>query len=725
MGPDELDDLLESIRAEGKTESALALYEGTRETDLVDEEIDDRVLRLLGLEDVFDIDYGTYLTLLKEKLAEARMGSSKISTEEDELILSEFKRVKGKVGRFKIKPQKISADIIRTTGPIRVDRSKFLLADKVKAIDTDQKQTVADPKSFSIVSKTLDNIIDILQKQESERKKALEKDRKRGERESRKRKESLLEKSLGLIKGATQKILAPVQSIWDKIVNFLQNVVLGFVATKLFDWLTDPKNKNKVEAIGRFLKDWWPALLGLFVTFATPFGAFIRGTIGMLRVLLPRLVNLIRLNPNTSLITAAAIGGAVKIQESERMKPLVQQQQADISKTLESKDAPWYQKLGASFAGQSLNAPGGPANPMGLPMPGAGYANGGQIKKRSFFGGGPIQREVDVNDIAFTGGGGISEDSGVRVTGAGPDTQLIAAQPGEVVMSKKAVDRYGANFFLGLNKKSGGTNIPKMVNNIQLAQGGGVIQKTIRTYQGGGMVGGLSGMAQSGMGLLRGLVPKPNVPITNTPRPNTSSQTPASFGFVNQLDEFARKTAGDIGGRVGEREGRRRTGNLPILGDVGGSLGRREGTRRGEEIYENVRNIFTPFNQNNNSSRIKTEIINPSVPSSGSQNIIKSIMPIMPILQEQSYNARPINSNTTIEQIIKIASTSPNVNIPGPSNKRISFVKLPPQIEKVAMNRPTSSPAGTGVPALSAEDPNFAYSASRAFYQGITNTPVA
>ena len=51
-----LDELLESIKAEAKRESALTLYKGTRQDDLVDEEVDERILRLLGLEDTFDID---------------------------------------------------------------------------------------------------------------------------------------------------------------------------------------------------------------------------------------------------------------------------------------------------------------------------------------------------------------------------------------------------------------------------------------------------------------------------------------------------------------------------------------------------------------------------------------------------------------------------------------------------------------------------------------------
>ena len=119
------------------------------------------------------------------------------------------------------------------------------------------------------------------------------------------------------------------------------------------------------------------------------------------------------------------------------------------------------------------------------------FSGGGLIKRKSFFGGGEIQKELNVNEIAFDGGGGVNDDSGVRIRGAGPDTQLIAAAPGEIVMSKKAVDRYGANFFLDLNKRAGGTNIPKIANNIQLAAGGGLIKRTIKTYQGGGMLGAL------------------------------------------------------------------------------------------------------------------------------------------------------------------------------------------------------------------------------------------
>ncbi len=76
--------------------------------DLVDKQIDERILRLLGLEYIFDIDYDTYASLLKEKMVAARMAKTQIPTEEAELLTNEYKKIRGKKGRFKVK--KITAD---------------------------------------------------------------------------------------------------------------------------------------------------------------------------------------------------------------------------------------------------------------------------------------------------------------------------------------------------------------------------------------------------------------------------------------------------------------------------------------------------------------------------------------------------------------------------------------------------------------------------------------
>ena len=56
------------------------------DTSNVKESIDERILRLLGLEDVFDLDYDTYLTLLKEAMVKGRMPKTMIPTEEIEAL---------------------------------------------------------------------------------------------------------------------------------------------------------------------------------------------------------------------------------------------------------------------------------------------------------------------------------------------------------------------------------------------------------------------------------------------------------------------------------------------------------------------------------------------------------------------------------------------------------------------------------------------------------------
>ena len=89
--PPDLDDLLNSIREEASRESALAVYEGTRQDDLVDEEIDERILNLLGLDDTFDIDYKTYMTLLKERIIAARMAKSQILLRNQKLLQKNLK----------------------------------------------------------------------------------------------------------------------------------------------------------------------------------------------------------------------------------------------------------------------------------------------------------------------------------------------------------------------------------------------------------------------------------------------------------------------------------------------------------------------------------------------------------------------------------------------------------------------------------------------------------
>ena len=72
-----------------------------------------------------------------------------------------------------------------------------------------------------------------------------------------------------------QKIMKPVQSLLDKIINYFLMIFLGRVVIKLIDWFSDKKNQDKVKTIFRFIEDWWPALLGGFLLFGTGLGGLI------------------------------------------------------------------------------------------------------------------------------------------------------------------------------------------------------------------------------------------------------------------------------------------------------------------------------------------------------------------------------------------------------------------------------------------------------------------
>ena len=88
-------------------EAGKGTYQGKKESDLIDEKIDEVILRALGLDDVFDLDYDTYKTLLKERMMADRMGQ-KMDSGESGAVTDEYKRVKTKVGRFRLNKKKIN-----------------------------------------------------------------------------------------------------------------------------------------------------------------------------------------------------------------------------------------------------------------------------------------------------------------------------------------------------------------------------------------------------------------------------------------------------------------------------------------------------------------------------------------------------------------------------------------------------------------------------------------
>ena len=466
MASSNLDDLLKSIRDEAKKESALVATDGVSDKDdqLVDEDIDERILRLLGIEDVFDIDYATYKTLLKEKMMAARMSGSEIPTEEAELITNEFKRVKGREGRFKVIKKKISVGDIRRTGPLK--GLNLVQENPQKLLAPAKEQQKLSP--IDSIIESLSNIVKILQERNKLLRTQKEKNRKNLQNKQRSDKESRAEAGMfGKVLEGAKKVIAPVQNLLGRIFDVFMKVIFGRFLIKFIDWFADPENQGKINAIGTFLRDHWPKLVLAYLLFGNGLGRFIvritamlvKGSITLLTKVLPSLLKFVAANPalmafaaGTALFGAGAVVPALfpqtveddadkKANEAAKEKGN-EQAAADIRKQNENRGI--FGSIGDFFtgAGQEREEQ-------------AQRLETGEEKRYGFFG-------------ELAGGGQVSGPSG---------TDVIPARltDGEFVMSKGAVDAYGTDFMESINAAGGGNNRPKKSSGTIYAAGGGQI----------------------------------------------------------------------------------------------------------------------------------------------------------------------------------------------------------------------------------------------------------
>ena len=468
------DDLLSmgNLGAKKKT-GGLQLYEGVKETDSIgEEEIDERILRLLGLDFIGDIDYATYSSLLKEWSVAARMADSKVSTEEAELVTNEFRRVKSKVGRFKINkkvvnrgevsPIKKAAGFITGSPP---DQPPLLPPGDGGGNRPPRKPTLL--QVVISIRKTCDSILKMMENQLKGIRNQVAKDRKIGEKTRRGNREKELEKTFKRVTNLTKKILTPTVPIIKQIMDFIGKVLLGRILVKLVDYISDPKNQEKIDSLLRFIGDWFPALLAGFFLFANPLGIFVRKVVGtaikttffLAKKGIPALLKFIAANPlkaaGIAIVGGAAIGGVKQALTPSNDEERAAEGKSQLDDTQE-------------FGGTT----GDPMSVLGQ------YAGGGQVSR--YNGGGKVP-PMKKRRRTQPAGGKVTSSTGKRVRGAGKDTQMIVAQPGEVVISKKAVDRFGAPFFLNLNKAGGGTNIPSFskLSDLSFMQGGGVVAPNI------------------------------------------------------------------------------------------------------------------------------------------------------------------------------------------------------------------------------------------------------
>ena len=310
------------------------------------------------------------------------------------------------------------------------------------------------------------------------------------ERKRRSLKESLLEgggKVWEGIKKVGQKVIEPFKNIWNKILGFLGTILFGRAVMKIWDWFSKEENKGKIDSIFKFLKDWWPALLAAYLVFGNGLTRFALGLIAklgmwglsLLNKVIPQLLKaLMRMKMGNmggllgwkgAALVGTGLGiygigkmlGKDKVVENETERANTSRtalEQSESTKDLSAGDRE------ALVQGTRLQDAGGPGSLNNM---------NNQFNDPLGLRGDPL--------------GGVKFNKGGQVPGSGNgDTVPAMLTPGEFVMSKGAVGKWGANTLAGMNAAGGGTNQP----NVRMSGGGPISIKPrgISYYSQGGPV---------------------------------------------------------------------------------------------------------------------------------------------------------------------------------------------------------------------------------------------
>ena len=232
-----------------------------------------------------------------------------------------------------------------------------------------------------------------------------------GEKDDAKKDESNLEKGWGGFKKATDKVLAPVVSMFDRLKNFLTTFLLGAGVMSLLEWFQNPENGEKIGSLFRFFKDWWPVIVTGLILFAGSVigpGGILLGVIALAVAFIPKLVN-----------TVKSIFGMGK----------------DIDKELAGGD-----KAGEKMGQEAVDSVEKAAEKDTPPDMQEGEKKTEEMKN--------LQEPKKFKEGGFVSGP------------AGEDKVPARLTAGEFVMSKGAVQKYGTDTLAGMNAAAGGTNRP-------------------------------------------------------------------------------------------------------------------------------------------------------------------------------------------------------------------------------------------------------------------------
>ena len=327
-------------------------------------------------------------------------------------------------------------------------------------IKIDPKKII--PKDTNVVGEEigdkLDELIQVIREDNKLEEKSQKEDKKQLEEKKRKDREDRIEtkKELKIFKIDLKNQTGKIGGFFDGLKKFLKTALLSGLINGLYNFFTDPKNRDKIAGIQEFFRNYWPAVLGAAAYFFTPFGKLVNFVVGTVGKFLGKLVLLVAKNP----ILAAVLGGtALGIAGSE----LAKKRQAEARE----RQRDFLRSIGVVFkddltfgASEFMDSP---ENPVEFGEYEPGFFEKLRNTRDKYIFGAPF----NPNQTLFSGGG----------LSMGTDTVPAMLTPGEFIMSRGAVNMFGADTLMAMNKAGGGTNRPKYGKVMGFSEGGTVGSK--------------------------------------------------------------------------------------------------------------------------------------------------------------------------------------------------------------------------------------------------------
>ncbi len=245
--------------------------------------------------------------------------------------------------------------------------------------------------------------------------------RKAREKKKRSMAENLMEggkEMYGKVAGAFGKVLKPAQGIFESIFKFIGLFLLGTALMKILDWFGNPANKDKIQSIFRFLKDFWPVIAAGVIALMGPIPTFV-AAIALAFGFVPKIIDFVK-----------SIFGLNKDVDKE-----IKKEEKDYEKN----------KKGTAFDDTTVTTTNMGPTPAGEVTK---IVDGKEVTVTD------MDESLKLQDEAREM---LRMNKGGEVPGQGDkDTVPTMLTPGEFVLTKEAVNQIGADTLYNMNAAAGG-----------------------------------------------------------------------------------------------------------------------------------------------------------------------------------------------------------------------------------------------------------------------------